>query len=251
MIRILLASLVWLCVWAAPVGAEPLRVGTEGQFRPFNYFDDKGDLVGFDIEITRALCAVMTADCQLVSMSWEGLLPALEAGRIDMIVASMSKTEERLKHADFTDRYYRSRSIFVARRDRPVAPTRDGVAGQRLVTQKATVFEDWLVRNFGDVATVIGLPTAGDAFAEMTAGKADLMLIDNLVAFEVLSAPGGERLEVVGAVSEGDDEMANTHIQVRKGNDRLRLAINDALRKIWLEGTYRKINEKYFPFDIY
>lgn len=251
MIRIFLISLIWLCVWAAPVRADPLRVGTEGQFRPFNYFDEKGDLVGFDVEITRALCAVMQVDCQLVSMDWKDLLPALEAERIDMIVASMSKTEERLKHADFTDRYYRSRSVFLARRDRPIAPTRSGVAGKRLVTQQATVFEDWLLRNFGDIATIDGLATAGDAFAEMMAGRADLMLIDNLVAFEVLSAPKGDLLEVVGAVPESDAEMANTHIQVRKGNDRLRLAINEALRKIWLEGTYRKINEKYFPFDIY
>ena len=251
MVRTLLISLICLWAWVAPAQADPLRVGTEGQFKPFNYFDEKGDLAGFDIEITRALCAVMKADCQLVAMSWEELLPALEAGHIDMIVASMSKTEERLKHADFTDRYYRSRSVFIARRDAPITVTREGVTGKRLVTQKATVFEDWLIREFGSVAKIKGLPTAEDAFAEMMSGKADLMLIDNLVAFEVLSAPKGELLEVVGAVPESDAEMANTYIQVHKGNDALRQAINDALRKIWLEGTYRKINEKYFPFDIY
>lgn len=251
MLRALSAALVCLFALAGAARAEHLRIGTEGQFRPFNYFDDKGELVGFDIEISRALCTVMQASCEFVVMDWDKLLPALEAGQIDVIVASMSKTEERMKHADFTDRYYRSRSVFVARRDAPVTPTRDGVAGKRLVTQKETVFEDWLNRHFKGVASIAGTPTAAEAFQAVIDRKADLILIDNLVAFEVLSTPQGEVLEVVGTVPEGDEEMSNTYIQVRKGNDRLRLAINDALRKIWLEGIYRKINERYFPFDIY
>lgn len=236
---------------AAAAQAEVLRVGTEGQFKPFNYFDEKGELVGFDIEIARALCAVMDVECRLVAVEWEGLLPALAEGRIDFIVASMSKTEERMKHADFTDRYYRSRSVFIARRDAQVTPTREGVAGKRLVTQKATVFEDWLRRNFGSVAQVEGLPVADDAFRAVASGEADMMLIDNLVAFAFLSTDQGSDLEVVGTVPEADEEMTNTYIQVRKGDDKLRLAINEALRKIWLEGIYRKINERYFPFDIY
>lgn len=251
MLRLVFAAFLCLVAVAGTARAEHLRIGTEGQFRPFNYFNEAGELVGFDIEISRALCTVMQASCEFVAIEWDRLLPALEAGEIDMIVASMSKTEERSRHADFTDRYYRSRSVFVARRDAPVTPTREGVAGKRLVTQKATVFEDWLNRYLAGAAAIVGTPTAAEAFQQVIDRKADLMLIDNLVAFEVLSTPQGEALEVVGTVPEGDEEMSNTYIQVRKGNDRLRLAINDALRKIWLEGIYRKINERYFPFDIY
>src|ERR1700742_4202390 len=98
-----------------PSGAAPtLRIGTEGAYPPFEYRDANGTLKGMDVEIGNALCARMKATCQFMPQDFDGLIPAIKAGKIDLIISSLSMTPDRAKVVDFTKPYYLSPSQFVA-----------------------------------------------------------------------------------------------------------------------------------------
>lgn len=114
--RLLLCGAALAAALPLPAAAQgTLRVGVEGNYPPFSRMAPDGTLSGFDIDIARALCEAMQVKCQLVQQEWDGMMPALRARKFDMIVASMTITEERRKAAYFSDPYYDVPSRWVAR----------------------------------------------------------------------------------------------------------------------------------------
>ncbi|WP_313507553.1 transporter substrate-binding domain-containing protein, partial [Stutzerimonas nitrititolerans] len=104
--KILLTAAASLIIGTQAFAAEKLRIGTEGAYPPFNLIDASGTAVGFDLDIAHALCAKMEVECEVVTSDWDGIIPALNAGKFDFLAASMSITEERKNAVDFTDHYY-------------------------------------------------------------------------------------------------------------------------------------------------
>lgn len=226
-----------------------IRIGTEGAYPPFNYITADGELAGFDIDIARALCEKMQVECEFVTQDWDGIIPALLAGRYDAIVASMSITEERQEVVDFTDRYYTNSLVFVAREDAgidDVSP--EALSGRALGAQSATISAAHLEDNYG-AATIRLYPTQEDAYRDLAAGRLDAVLADFGVSYLWLEeTEEGQCCGFVGDAVVGDDEIG---IAVRKEDDELREAFNRALEEIRADGTYQQINEKYFDFSIY
>ena len=112
--KILLTAAASLIIGTQAFAAEKLRIGTEGAYPPFNLIDASGRVVGFDLDISHALCAKMKVECEVVTSDWDGIIPALNAGKFDFLAASMSVTEERKNAVDFTDHYYTNKLQFVA-----------------------------------------------------------------------------------------------------------------------------------------
>ncbi len=227
--------------------ADPLRIGTEGAYPPFNLVDANGELQGFDVDIAKALCAAMEVECTFVKQDWDGIIPALLAGKYDAIVASMSITEERRQAVDFTERYYTNKLRFIARKDMQLDISAAGLAGLDVGAQRATISGSFLEEHYPD-ANVRLYDTQENAYLDLAAGRLDAVLGDALVNYEWLNSEAGADFAFKGApVFEGD----LIAIALRKGNPDLVERFNAAIRQIRADGTYQEINARYFPFDIY
>lgn len=136
-------------VVAATAGAsakewKTVRIGTEGAYPPFNYVENN-ELKGFDIDIGKALCEKMKVTCTFVAQDWDGIIPALLAGKYDAIVASMSITEERKKQIDFSKKYYNTPASFVAAKDTKITDTSPAaLKGKVLGAQGSTIHSNYL-----------------------------------------------------------------------------------------------------------
>lgn len=225
--------------------ADKIRIGTEGAYPPFNMVDAKGQVTGFDIDIAKALCAELKAECQIITQDWDGIIPALNGKKFDAIVASMSITDERKQAVDFTDPYYTNKLQFIAPKTSKFAPNK--LKGLVLGAQRATISGTWLEEHVKD-AEIKLYDTQDNAYLDLASGRLDAILADKFVNWEWLKSDAGKEFEFKGEPVYNDDKIA---IAVRKGDDALRQKLNGALKTIVANGTYKKINDKYFPFNIY
>lgn len=246
-----LAGVVCLSLLLPAHAGQKLRIATEGAYPPFNYLDEHGELAGFDVDIAKALCRAMAAECEFVVVPWDGIIDGLEAGRYDVVVASMSYTPERARRVEFTERYYRTTSSFVARRGSNLDVSPAGLRGKAVATQRATVHADYLAATYGASITLQTPDTLDDAFDLLAAGKVDTVLCNSLAALGFLRSPGGGGYAYIGEPLTDKNLASTANIALRKGNAPLRDAFNKALESIRLSGEYDQINQKYFPFNIY
>ena len=244
--KVLLAVATALFV-SAPAVAESLRIGTEGAYPPFNQIDASGEVVGFDLDIAKALCAEMQVECTVVTSDWDGIIPALNNNKFDFLVASMSITDERKQAVDFTNPYYTNKLQFVAPKSSNFATDEASLKGKTIGAQRATIAGQWLEDNLGDVVDIRLYDTQENAYLDMSAGRIDGVLADNFVQYEWLQSDAGADFEFKGEPVFDNDQIG---IAVRKG-DPLRERLNAALQTIVENGTYETINAKYFPFSIY
>lgn len=231
--------------------SERLRVATEGAYPPFNFIDDNGRPAGFDVDIAKALCAALETECEVIAVPWEQMLPKLAAGDFDMIVASMADTPERRNLAEFTDPYYRTLHAFIARSDSKTKEITPEIArGKVLAAQRGTILEDYLQKHYRNFAILKLTDTTPAAFEALAKAEADYVLTDCLLSYPFIRSENEQGLRIVGNLIPDEELTSLSYIQVRKGNFKLRDAINRALHQIKNDGTYSQINAKYFPFDI-
>lgn len=246
LVKFFIAGLLALCVAAGTaVGAEnELRVGIEGAYPPFSEVSPKGELVGYDVDIAQTLCLQMNLKCVLVKTDWDDLIPALEAGKIDAIVASMSITDERKKLVDFTNPYYRNKIQFIAAKNTSLDIS--NLAGRKVGTQVGTIAAGWLQAN-AKGAEIKLYPNQDEVFAALASGGIDAVLADNFVIWQWMMTSAGKNYEFKGKPVMDDDKIA---VAVKKGNFALVKKINDSLEEMITSGEYQLINDRYFPFDI-
>ena len=238
---------------AAPIaGAADLNICVEGAYPPFSEMNSAGDIVGFDIDIANALCNEMGKSCALVQSEWDGIIPALLERKCDAIIASMSITEERKKKVDFTGKYYTTPAKFVAPKGKNYTITAEGLAGKSVAVQRATTHENFLRDNFPGMDIRV-YATQDEANADLVSGRVDLGHADSVALMEgFINTDAGKGFEFVGpgySIPKWHGDGAG--IAVRKGEDELREALNAAIAQIRSDGTYQKINAKYFDFDVY
>ena len=223
---------------------NPLRIATEGAYPPFNGVDANGELIGFDVDIARALCEEMKANCELVAQDWDGIIPALVANKYDAIIASMSITDERKQTIDFTNKYYSNYLAVIAPKGGVSGV--DELAGQTIGAQRSTIASQWVEDNLMGRADIKLYDTQTAAYADLAAGRLDAMVSDIYPAMDWLSENSG--FAIAGEKIDINDQIG---IGIRQGEDTLKQAFNDAIDAIRANGTYAEINAKYFSADIY
>ncbi len=232
---------------------KKIKIATEGAYPPFNEVGPDGKLKGFDIDIARALCEKLGAECELVQQDWDGIIPALLAKKYDAIVASMSITEERKKRVDFTDKYYQTPARFVRKKGSAIEITKEGLKGKKVGVQRATIHDNYLTDNYGDSVEIVRYGTQDEANLDMLAGRVDLLLADSIALLEgFLNTEKGKGYEFVGPELRDKRWFGEgAGIAVRKEDADLKEALNKALAAIRADGTYQAIMRRYFDFDIY
>ncbi len=259
MIRKLAATSLLLAVFAVPQSGfaqapdwAKIRIGVEANYPPFSQMSTDGKFSGFDIDIANAICAQIKAECTMVSQEWDGMMPALNAKKFDMIVASMSITEERKKSADFSDSYYDIPSAWIAKTGSYSQVTPATLKGKKIIVTRNTPRAKYLQDNYKD-SEILLVAKEAEVTMELAAGRGDIGFGSSLAATAAfLKSPEGKAYGKVGApiTLGGAAQGGGVGIAMRKGEDALRNKVNGALKAITANGVYKSINDKYFDVNI-
>ncbi|MGL4562734.1 MAG: basic amino acid ABC transporter substrate-binding protein [Brevinema sp.] len=216
-----------------------LYVGTNAEFPPFEYLDE-GKIVGFDIEIIEAVAQELKMTISLQNLSWEGLLPALQGKKVDLVIAGFTKTEDRSKIVDFTDSYYSSpEQMLIINTDNTNITNIDNLKGKKVGVVLgftgdiiASAIEDVQVERFNN---------AFQAIQNLKDRKIDSVLLDYQTALNFTTKGSTQDLKLI----QGNQTSEEYAMALRK-DDILKEKINTALNTIKTNGTYDTIYEKYF-----
>ncbi len=217
--------------------AELLIVGTDPGFKPFEYKEGQ-QIVGFDIDLSRQIAKDLGKRIKVEEMAFDGLLPALQAGRIDMIIAGMTVTPDRAKNAAFSDPYYSATQRVMVRRDHQRIKTVADLAGTRIGVQLGTTGDNLAHGIQG--AQVVQLPSTASVAQEISAGKIDAGILDDGPATQYLAT--NPHLMVLPQRLSSEDYA----IALRKSDTTLRQQINKSIATMKQDGRYQQLMQKYF-----
>ncbi|MBJ6131552.1 ABC transporter substrate-binding protein [Ochrobactrum sp. Q0168] len=233
---------------------EPLKltIATEGAYPPFNFIKPDGTLSGFDVDIAHALCDEMKAQCTFITQEWDGAIPALQAGKFDAFIASMSITDERKKQVDFSNKYYNTPPGIVAPKDSDIkGVTKEDLAGKTIGVQVSTTHANYSEKTFTD-STIKAYPTAEEYRLDLANGRLDAANDDSVTLGEWLKTPDGACCKMVGTFPPVVEiHGPGAGVAFKKGRPELVEKFNAAIKAIRANGKYKEINDKYFEFDAY
>lgn len=242
-----------LSLGAIPALAQDtLRIATEGTYFPWSYVNDKGELVGWDVEIAQELCRRLEAECDIKAQEWEGIIPGLLAKKYDLIVASMSVTPARKEKVDFSRKYKNTTSRFVAKEGTLTDTSPEGMKGKRIGVQKGASQDQWLIANgYADSAEIVYYEGTQGPELDLVSGRIDAM-IGNQMTYHVnfMTRPEAAGFAFVGPELSGGALGEGNAIALRKGETELKARVDAALDAMIADGTYDKISANYFPFPL-
>lgn len=225
----------------APAQSKVLKVGAEATFPPFEFQDEKTkEYVGFDIDLAKAVGKQMGYQVEIQNMGFDGLIPALQTGSIDMIASAMSITDERTQKVNFSQPYYKSGLSIVVKKDNTTINNFKDLEGKRIAVQigttsakEAAKIKDAKVREFN---------SNSEAYMELVNGGADAVVNDLPVNQYYLTQTGSKDAKLVGEVANAEEYG----LAVAKNNKELADKVNKALDELKKNGEYDKIYQKWF-----
>ncbi|BDG16578.1 ABC transporter substrate-binding protein [Thermus brockianus] len=220
-----------------------IRIGTEGAFPPFNYFDEKNQLTGFEIDLGNAIAKKLGLKPVWITQAFDSLLIQLNQGRFDFVIASHGITEERAKAVDFTNPHYCTGGVIVSRKGGP--KTAKDLQGKVVGVQIGTTYME-AAQKIPGVKQVRTYQKDPDALQDLLAGRLDAWITDRFVAKEAIKERKLENtLQLGELVFQEKVAMA-----VAKGNRNVLNALNNALAELMKDGTYAQISKKWFGEDV-
>ena len=240
---------------ASPVAAQEVKFGIAAEaYPPFASPDASGNWVGWEVEFINAMCAAGEMTCVITPVAWDGIIPSLTSGQIDVIMASMSITEERMQTISFSDKYYNTPTVVIGTKGVEMAPTAEGLAGKIIGVQASTVHADYVEKYFAPTAAEVKIyQTQDEANQDLAAGRIDAVQADSIALDAFLAANAGAGCcDLKGAVADDPAILGlGVGAGVRKEDTELLAKINAAIAKVIADGTYDKITANYFSSSIY
>ena len=223
--------------------AGELLVGTEGTYAPFSYHDDSNKLVGYDVEVAEALAEKLGVKATFVETEWDSMIAGLESARFDIISNQVGITDERKEKFDFTEPdSYAQGAIIVKKGNSDIKDTSD-LEGKKAAH---TLTSNWAAVSEGFGAELVGVDGFEQAVELITFGRADFTINDNIAFYDYLKQKPDAEIEIAKLL----DDISVSGIPVRKADQSLYNALNEALKELIADGTLSKISEKYFGIDI-
>ena len=229
-----------------------VRIAMDATYPPFESLDPSGQIVGFDKDIGDALCERMKVKCEFANTAWDGIIPGLLASKYDAILSSMSITEERKQQIDFTDKIYNTPPAIAVPKDSTLkGVTPEDLAGITIGAQTSTTHANYAEEKFPNTELKI-YPSPDEYKLDLSNGRLDAAIDDVVVLDEWVKSEAGACCMIIGTLTP--DPVINgagAGIGIRKEDTDLRDMFNKAIAEIIADGTYKKINDKYFSFDVY
>ncbi len=251
-----------------------VTIATEGAYEPWNFVQPDGKLAGFEVDLAHDLCSKMKVECTIVQNDWDGMIPALNAGKFDAIMAGMSITEKRLQVIDFSRSYAAGPSGFLVSKGSDLAklpgtgesislpadeakakPIIDGMRtllkGKSIGVQVATIQANFVHHHFDDVATVQEYKTAEQNDLDLMAGRLDASFAEESVQLSTLAKPDAKDLAIAGAEFRGGTDLGQgTGVGLRKNEPELKALFDKAIGAEIADGSLKKLQDKWFKLDM-
>lgn len=245
---------------AAPAAAAPaasqwpeLRVAIDPTYRPFTYKTESGEPAGFDVDIAKALCEQINSKCVFVEQAWDGMIPGLLAKKYDVIISSMSITDERKQSVDFTGKYYNTPSCVVVKSDLKLGAEAANFKGKKLGVLKASTQEKYAMGELQPAgATVVPYDAQDQVYLDIKSGRLDGTVADVVeVQGGFLSTPDGAAYSCAGGriPVEFDAKYfgAGAGVALRKEDTALRDALDAGIKAIRDNGKWKELADKHVP----
>lgn len=231
---------------AAPAPApapKALTVGTDPTYAPFEFQNEKGEIVGFDIDVMRAVAEKAGITVEFVSTPWEGAFNALAQGDRDLLISAVTITDERKQTLDFSDSYFDAHQL-IAVPEKSTVTKLDDLKKRKVGVQTSTTGEEVVAKLQGkNSANIKRFESTPLALAELAAGGVDAVVADNGVIDNYVVNNPGVKFKAINDTSFAPEQYG---IAVKKGNTELLQKINTALAAIKADGTYQKIHDQHF-----
>ena len=222
-----------------------LVVALEGAWQPWSYHDESDTLVGYDVEVSRAIAEKLGVEPEYVESDWDSLFAGLDAGRFDIVCNGVEVTDERAKTYDFTTPYGYIHTALAVRKDNEDIKSFEDLKGKTTANSLASTYME-LAESYG--ATVQGIDTLEETIQLLTAGRIDATLNADVSFYDYLNVHPDADFKLVAQT----EDASHVAIPVRKGDDSTSLleAINTAIDELRADGTLKALSEKYFGQDI-
>jgi lysine/arginine/ornithine transport system substrate-binding protein len=238
--------------------AKPLteiKFGVDATYPPFESLSPSGQFQGFDIDLGRAICAELKVKCVFVSQGFDGIIPALQARKFDAILSSMTVTPVREQQVAFSSEMYDEPTSLIAKKGSGLLPTAASLKGKTVGVEAGTIQESYAKAYWQpEGVKVVSYPGQDQVYADLLSGRLDASLQDSVEAdYGFLKTPKGAGYALAGNVTYDPKDVLGSYIAIglRKNDTALKAKIDQAIATIIKNGTYKKIEAKYFNFDVY
>ncbi len=244
-----------------------------GAFKPYNFTKPDGSLDGYEIELSKYLCNQMKVECKVVVQNFDGMIPALNAGKFDAIISGMSATAKREQVIAFSDHMvpparpsrHRNRAISPAfrkreRSSRSPVTRRSAIAeidkikpilqGKLIGVQTASTAAAFVDKYLKGVVEVREYKTTEEHDLDLKAGRVDLVMASMAYLTTASQKPGNEDMTTAGPRFQGGFLGRGSSVGLRKDDTQLKAMFNDAIAAAKADGTVKTLSEKWFGFDV-